>query len=183
METAWYLRLFWVYIVSFAISWLLYGIIRAKRMGAGASPGKSWMLVIWVILIAGWVLMWFVPFKINGAFWIGVAIIAFGQFVYALGYLAMREHPEKKKAVVDWGIYKVSRHSHVLAGVICLLGTIIVGWNTTSVMYGILWLYFFVYFIVSHLYVLSEEKVNIQKFGKEYEDYMKKTPRYIGMPR
>jgi len=183
METAWYLRLFWVYIVSFAISWLLYGIIRAKRMAAGASLGKSWMLVIWVILIVGWVLMWFVPFKINGAFWIGVAIIAFGQLVYALGYLAMRQHPEKKKAVVDWDIYKVSRHSHVMAGVICLLGTIIVGWNTASVAYLILWVYFLAYVVLTHLHVLSEEKANIEKFGKEYEDYMKKTPRYIGMSR
>lgn len=183
METAWYLRLFWVYIVSFAISWLLYGIIRAKRMGAGASLGKSWMLAIWVILIAGWVLMWFVPFKITLAFWIGLPIIAFGQLVYALGYLAMREHPEKKKTVVDWGIYKVSRHSHVMAGVICLLGVIIVGWNTASVAYLILWVYFLAYVVLTHLHVLSEEKANVEKFGKEYEDYMKRTPRYIGMPR
>jgi len=25
-----------------------------------------------------------------------------------------------------------------------------------------------------------EEKINIEKFGQEYEDYMNKTPRYIG---
>ena len=127
--------------------------------------------------------MWFIPFKINTAFWIGLGVIAFGEILYALGFLAMREHPEKKKAVVDWGIYKMSRHSHVIAGIICLLGTVIVGWNPTSIVYLILWLYFVVYVILAHLYVLSEEKVNVQKFGKEYEDYMKKTPRYIGIPK
>jgi len=27
-----------------------------------------------------------------------------------------------------------------------------------------------------------EEKMNIEKFGQEYQDYMNKTPRYIGIP-
>jgi len=181
METAWYFRLFYVHIVSFVISWLLSGTIRAKRMGA--PTGKPWVIGFLAGFVLGWILMWFVPFKIDVAFWIGLAIIAFGEVLYALGFLAMREHPEKKKAVVDWGIYKVSRHSHVLAGIICLLGTVIMGWNLASVMYLILWIYFVAYAILAHLYVLSEEKANIQKFGKEYEDYMKKTPRYIGVPK
>ena len=179
LETPWYFRLFFVNILSFAVSCLLPVLIRTKRMGG--PTGKAWVVGFLVGFVVGWILLWFVPFRINAAFWIGLAIVVFGEVVYTLGFAAMREHPEKKKPVVDWGIYRVSRHSHVLAGVICLLGTIVVGWNTTSIMYGILWLYFFVYFIVSHLYVLSEEKVNIQKFGKEYEDYMKKTPRYIGV--
>ena len=101
--------------------------------------------------------------------------------MYALGFLAMREHPEKRKVVVDWGIYKVSRHSHIMAGEICLFGTVIVGWAASAI-YGILWIYFVAYLILFHFYVLSEEKANIKKFGKEYEDYMKRTPRYIGVP-
>lgn len=180
METAWYFRLFFVHILSFVISWLLYGALRAKRMRA--PTGRTWMLVFWIGFIVGWVLMWFVPFEINAAFWIGLVIITFGEVVYALGFLAMREHPEKKKAVVDWGIYKISRHSHIMAGEICLLGTVIVGW-TASAIYGVLWIYFVVYAILSHFYVLSEEKANIEKFGKEYEDYMKRTSRYISIPK
>ena len=91
----------------------------------------------------------------------------------------MREHPEKKRTVVDWGIYKVSRHSHVLAGVICLLGVIIMGWTTASVIYIILWVYFVLYVVLSHFGVLNEEKKNIERFGQEYEDYMKRVPRYF----
>ena len=177
METAWYLRLFCVHFLSFAVSWLLYGIIRAKRMGA--PTGRSWVIAFWIAFIVGWVLMWFVPFGIDLAFWIGLGIIVIGEVVYALGFIAMREHPEKEKTVVDWGIYRVSRHSHILAGVICLLGTIIMGWNTASVMYVILWVYFVLYVISSHFYVLHEEKANIEKFGEEYGDYMKRVPRYL----
>jgi len=178
METAWYFRLFFVHILGFIISWLLYGIIRAKRM-TGPGPSKPWVMGYWISFIVGWVLMWFVPFSINLAFWIGFGIIVFGEVVYALGYSAMKEHPEKKKAVVDWGIYKVSRHSHVLAGMICLLGVIVMGWNTASVIYIILWVYFVLYVIMSHFGVLNEEKSNMKRFGREYVDYMKRVPRYF----
>jgi len=168
----------------FIISWLLFGIIKAKRM-SGPGPGKAGVIAFWTALLVGWVLTCFVTFSINLAFWIGVAIIVFGEVVFALGYIAMREHPEKKKVVVDWGIYKVSRHSHVLAGIICLLGTItiIVGWNPESIIYIFLWFYFVLYVALSHFGVLNEEKQNIERFGHEYVDYMNKTPRYVGIPK
>ena len=146
---------------------------------SGPGPSKAWMIAFWTALMVGWILTWFVTFSINLAFWIGVAIIVFGEVVFALGYIAMREHPEKKKTVVDWGIYKVSRHSHVLAGVICLLGTIVVGWNPSSLMYIVLWVYFVLYVILGHFGVLNEEKLNIERFGQGYEDYMKRVPRYF----
>ena len=177
METAWYFRLFYVNLAYFVISWLLYFIIKAKRM-SGPGPSRSWVMAFWVSFILSWVLTWFVTFSINLAFWIGLAIAIFGEVIFALGYSAMREHPEKKQVVVDWGIYKLSRHSHVLAGIICTLGIIIMGWGSTSVVYIILWVYFVAYIFLSHFGVLNEEKLNIERFGKEYEDYMKRVPRY-----
>ena len=91
----------------------------------------------------------------------------------------MREHPEKKQAVVDWGIYGISRHSHVLAGKICLLGVVIMGWNPGSILYIVLCVYFILYVALSHFGVLSEEKLNLERFGQEYADYMKRVPRYF----
>ena len=178
METAWYFRLFYINLLWFVVSWLLFGIIRAKRM-SGPGPSRSYVLSYWLIFIVGWVLTWFVTFSINPAFWIGLAIIVFGQVVFALGYSAMREHPEKKQTVVDWGIYKVSRHSHILAGIICLLGVIVMGWGSASVIYIILWVYFALYVALSHFGILNEEKKNIERFGQEYADYMKRVPRYF----
>ena len=178
METAWYLRLFWVNFGWFIISWLLYFIIKAKRM-AGPGPSKTTVLGFWASFIIGWVLTWFVSYSINLAFWIGLVIIVFSEIVFALGYSAMREHPEKKQTVVDWGIYGVSRHSHVLAGMICMLGLVIMGWGSTSVAYILLWIYFALYVIVGHFGVLSEEKLNVERFGQEYVDYMKRVPRYF----
>lgn len=176
--TAWYFRLFYVPIVNLIISMILYKIINAKRM-AGPGPGMFWVVIYFIELIIWCVLMWFVPFEINLAFWVGICIIVFGQVVFALGYSAMREHPEKKSAVVDWGIYSVSRHSHVLAGKITTLGAIVMGWNFHASIYIILWVYFAVDIIVTHFAVIKEEKMLKEEFGQEYVDYMKRVPRYF----
>lgn len=178
MTTAWCFRLFYLNILWFLLSWLLYFIIGAKRM-TGPGPGRSRVLVFWITLVVGLALTWFVPFSINPAFWIGIGIVILGQLVFALGYLAMREHPEKKQAVVDWGIYGISRHSHVLAGMICLLGVVVAGWNPASTLYTVLWAYFILYVVIRHFGVLNEEKLNIERFGQEYVDYMKRVPRYF----
>ncbi len=178
METVWYFRLFFVYLGWFIVSWLLYFIIKAKRM-TGSGPSRSVEMIFWALLIAGLVLTWFVTFSVNLAFWIGLVIIVFGQVIFTLGYAAMREHPEKKQAVVDWGIYGVSRHSHVLAGEVCMLGVVIMGLGSNSVAYILLWVYFVLYVIVGHFGVLNEEKLNVGKFGQEYVDYMKRVPRYF----
>jgi protein-S-isoprenylcysteine O-methyltransferase Ste14 len=178
MDTAWYFRLFYVPILSFIVSILLFKVINPKRM-TSPGPSKSWVIVYFVGLILLCVLMWFVPFSITLAFWIGICIIVFGQVVYALGYIAMREHPEKEKAVADWGIYRISRHSHLLAGKICTLGAIVMGWDFDSTVYVILWVYVFVDIILTHFAVRSEEKMNVEKFGREYEAYMRNVPRYF----
>jgi len=138
-----------------------------------------WVIAFTLSLIAPLALTWFITFSINVAFWIGLCTIIFGELVFALGFIAMREHPEKKQALVDWGIYKVSRHSHVLAGNICILGVVIMGWNPDSLVYIGLLIYFVLLLIYLHFGVLDAERSNIEKFGQEYIDYMKRVPRYF----
>lgn len=182
MDSHWYLRLFYMPILNYLVIWLLAMIIRAKRMGA-PELSKPLMVVSMIGLIGGCGLLWFVPFQINLAFWIGLCIAVFGHVIISLGYSAMREHPEKTQVVVTWGIYKFSRHSHIMAFMITLLGTIVMGWNPKSPLYLIVWGYFVLAVILNHFGILYEERVNIEKFGQEYTDYMNRTPRYIGIPK
>jgi len=179
METVWYFRLFFVYLGWFVISGILRGLIKPKRMGWGQQQSKPWVIAFTASLIAPLALTWFITFSINVAFWIGLCIIIFGEIVFALGYISMREHPEKKQALVDWGIYKSSRHSHMLAGIFCFLGVVIMGWNPDSIIYIGLWIYFALFIVFMHFGALDEEKLNIEKFGQEYIDYMKRVPRYF----
>jgi len=178
MEVAWYFRLFYIPILNAIIGFLLAFGLKAKRMGSpeGGKPIMIGSTIGFLIFIA---LGWFVTFSINLAFWIGLAIIVLGHVVFALCCTAMREHPEKKQTVVDWGIFKVTRHSHVIGGMIMSLGVIVMGWNWGSIMYIILWVYFVLDIGFNHFYILMEEKRNVEKFGQEYVDYMKRVPRYF----
>ena len=177
-EPEWYFRLFYFPILDLVISTLLFLMIRAKRM-TSEGPDKKWHLYYWGRLLLFCTILWFIPFSIDTAFWLGILIILFGYFIFSLGYLAMREHPEKKKTVVNWGSYKYSRNSHVIAGKITTLGIIIIGWDFSSTIYFILLCFFFLDLIPSHFAILSEEKLNIEKFGNEYVEYMKEVRRYI----
>ena len=178
METAWYFRLFYIPIASMLVTLLLAWVIKPKRM-SGPEIGKPMQIVSIISFIGLCVWLWFVPFSINLAFGIGIGIIVFGQVVFGLSCGAMREHPEKKKVVVDWGIYKVTRHPHFLSNVITTLGVIVMGWNAGSIIYLTLWAYFVLNVIFTHFAILMEEKRTAEKFGQEYEDYLKRVPRYF----
>lgn len=178
MEIAWYFRLFYIPILNMILAFLLAWIMKPKRLGGPeiSQSMKAGSLISFVVLC---VWLWFVPFSINLAFWIGISIIIFGHKVNGLAYSAMREHPEKKQVVVDWGIYKVSRHPHFNHGVITTLGTIVMGWNAGSVVYLFLWAYLILDIVFNHFAILQEEKRTAVKFGQEYVDYMKRVPRYF----
>jgi len=180
MDIVWYHRLFYIPIILMAFSFFLAFVLKAKRMGM-PEGGKSWRTFQMIGLIIIIVILWFVPFSINLAFWIGLGIVIFSEVIFALGFIAMQEHPEKKQKVVDWGIYRMSRHSHQLAGIIADLGVVIMGWNPGSSLYMILWIYLILQIIFSHFYILMEERKNIEKYGQEYRDYMKRTSRYFGL--
>jgi protein-S-isoprenylcysteine O-methyltransferase Ste14 len=180
MDILWYHRLFYVLIVVFVFSFFLAYILKAKRMDAPEGR-KIWMTIKMISMIIFIILLWFVPFKVNLAFWIGLGIIIFGQVIFALGFIAMQENPEKKQKVVDWGIYRISRHSHELGGIMTDLGVIVMGWNPDSLLYLILWIYLILDIAFSHFYILMEERRNVEKFGLEYQEYMKRTPRYFGL--
>jgi protein-S-isoprenylcysteine O-methyltransferase Ste14 len=177
-DIEWYYRLFYFPIIDLVLSTFLYILIKAKRM-TSEGPDKIWHIYYWLRLAILCTLLWFITFNINLAFWIGSAVIIIGYVVFCMGYSAMREHPEKKKVVVDWGIYAFSRNSHIIASRITTLGIIIIGWNPDSTIYSILWCLFLIDFIMMHFAILNEEKNNIDKFGQEFVEYMKKVPRYF----
>jgi len=132
MGTAWYLRLFYMPILNVILATVLAAIIKPKRMNA---PELSTpMKIVGVMNLAALcAVLWFISFRINLAFWIGMGVVVSGHVVNGLAYSAMREHHEKRKAVVDWGIYGVVRHPHFLHSVLTSLGVIIMGWRLSAI--------------------------------------------------
>jgi protein-S-isoprenylcysteine O-methyltransferase Ste14 len=181
MGAAWSLRLYYLNILSLLLNLLLYRMIKAERM-VGPGTDRAWGAGFWIVLAAGWAITWLIPVGIDMAFWTGLGAIASGEAVLGLSYRAMRAHPEKKRALVDWGIYRFSRHPQSLGSLLCLFGVVAAGWNAAPAMYAILCAYFAGYVVFSHFQILSEEKANLQRFGPEYKEYMDRTPRYLGLP-
>lgn len=177
MDTAWHFRLFYIPILNVAVATLLAVIIRPKRM-SGPELSKPMKIVGVASLVILCVLLWFVPFSINLPFWIGMGIVIFGHALNGLAYVAMREHPEKQKAVVDWGIYRISRHPHFLHSLLTSLGVIVMGWRL-STMYVILWVYFGFSIVYTRSAILMEENRTAERLGEEYEDYMRHVPRHF----
>ena len=177
MDTAWYFRLFYIPVLNAIIAAVLAVIIKPKRMG-NLEISRTMKVVGIMNLVILCVLLWFIPFSLNLALWIGICIVAFGHVLNGLAYSAMREHPEREKAVVDWGIYRISRHPHVVHSVITSLGVIVMGWRL-STMYIVLWVYFGFSLLYTRAAILMEERGTAEKLGQDYEDYIKRVPRYL----
>ena len=78
---------------------------------------------------------------------------------------------------VTSGIYRYSRNPMQLSQVVIYLG---VGIATASWVFLLLAV---VYMVVPILWVDTEERHCLRHYGNAYREYMKRTPRYIGIPK
>ncbi|EAQ64371.1 putative membrane protein [Marinomonas sp. MED121] len=82
------------------------------------------------------------------------------------------EQPDK---LVTEGLYRFSRNPMYLGFVIALIGVALVSGAAFS---SFLWVVLFV-IITNAWYIAFEEKVMVETFGQEYEDYCKRVRRWI----
>ena len=106
-------------------------------------------------------------------FMIGIILQGIAEATLGKYYLPSIGTVEGQKIVKD-GIYKYIRHPGYLGEIIIFFG---LGFVTYSLL-GILGA-FIVSLMVYAGEVIPEEKYMLQKFGKEYEEYMKETFRFI----
>ena len=74
------------------------------------------------------------------------------------------------------GIYQYSRNPQVTGSFVFIIGYILLWPSWTGLIWAVLWL------PISWLMVRGEEEHLSKVFGKEYEQYCGRTPRYIGIP-
>lgn len=78
----------------------------------------------------------------------------------------------KTTKLVDTGIYSIVRHPQFLAGMLLSLAFILISQHWLVVILGI------PIMIIFYLGGLEGDSSGIEKFGEEYEEYMKKVPRF-----
>lgn len=75
------------------------------------------------------------------------------------------------------GIYQYSRNPQLTGSFVFIIGYILLWPSWTGLLWAILWL------PISWLMVRGEEEHLSKVFGKEYEEYCSRTPRYAGIPK
>jgi protein-S-isoprenylcysteine O-methyltransferase Ste14 len=82
------------------------------------------------------------------------------------------QHPMDTNVVVDRGLYSIVRHPQYLGYILLVLGFVCLFQNLTIVVLGALAIALF------YGHTVREERYCIQKFGREYENYVQTVPRF-----
>ena len=117
----------------------------------------------------------FVPLKLGTIwFYVGLALFVLGMsFTIPEAQLFFR----KKGQLLTKGFYRISRHP-----IYVMVESAWIGIGVATESWVLLALIVF-YMIVLHFLILAEERICLEKYGDVYREYMKKTPRYIGIPK
>ena len=143
----------------------------------------SW-IGIWIspqqkihIYIPGYLVYRFYSLKILlPSFITGTLFLTIGMI---LGILGLKElsfrvsSHEMPSSIVTSGIYSKIRHPQYLGGILSHIGISLILLNYYSLISTPL------IFLLLYLMAVAEEKYLIEKFGKQYREYMLKTPRFL----
>jgi protein-S-isoprenylcysteine O-methyltransferase Ste14 len=107
----------------------------------------------------------------NVYFFIGIFVYLIGMIssVYAMWSFSQAE----LSTPITNGIYKITRHPMQIMGIIMWIGIGIAAGNWILIACA------FLLGVVSYPSLKAQERFCIEKYGEDYINYMKKTPRYI----
>ncbi|MGA7578848.1 MAG: methyltransferase family protein [Desulfobaccales bacterium] len=140
--------------------------------------GKKLVAIAATWIASGFVISLFVRVNSGILLYAGILVSIVGLI---LGGFAAYSYANKS-GLVTKGFLKYSRNPMYVVWTIILLGLTIIGWS------GSIWsILFAIYLIVTLFYfywtTTLEEEFLTEKYGDSYRKYLKKTPRYLGLPR
>jgi len=118
----------------------------------------------------------FLPLKL-GAIWFytGLPIYLLGLILYTIVWVNVATSPFDKP--ITKGLYRYSRHPMYVTFPLIFIGTSIASASWLFVMLSIM-------LIITHFYNGTiEERECLEAYGKSYQEYMNRTPKWVGIPR
>jgi len=129
-----------------------------------------------VVLVLTFLYSIFLPLRIGTLwFYIGLPISLLGIAMYIIVSVNIANTPADRPATK--GLYRYSRHPMYIASIPALVGA---GIASAS------WLFLFlsVLFALTHLMNgIFEERLCLEAYGSDYQEYLDRTPRWIGLPK
>jgi len=118
----------------------------------------------------------FLPLKLGTAwFYTGLGLCLLGVIVWTTAIVNIVDIPLGKPFTK--GLYRYSRHPMDLASFLILLGAGIASASWLFLLLSIVLIF------LSLILIKIEERHCLEKFGNAYRDYIKRTPKWIGIPR
>ena len=150
-----------------------------KKMGGDVSYQKgekkaySIYMVVLLILLAYSI---FIPLKLGTVwFYAGLTIYLVGLVMLLTGIINVATTPLGKPFTN--GIYRFSRHPGYFSMFITFMGVSVASASWVFLLLSI------VSMILQNSSAIAEERACLEIFGGEYQEYMNRTPRWIGIPK
>jgi len=157
---------------------LLSGLLP-RDVGKRIAPAKevknisNVMFIVFFTMIAYSI---FLPLKLGTVwFYTGLAVYLSGFTISTAALFSVAAtNPDEPFTT---GVYRYSRHPISIGTLLLFIG---VGIAAAS------WLFLLlsaILMVISHFLVIAEESATAKKFGDAYREYMKRTPRWVGIPK
>jgi len=118
----------------------------------------------------------FLPLQIGTAWFYTGLLICIGALVMSLMATIGFTRTSISQPVTN-GIYRFSRNPIYFSGFLLHLSIAIASVSWIMLICAILWIVFF------HIVIPAEESYLISRYGEGYLEYMKRTPKWIGIPK
>ena len=168
----------WPIVLPFLSSFIIKDKRVSKRLRTSVPMKyeKTFNVISMAAVIVGFIYSIFLPLKINSFwFYIGLIIFLFG-LIFDLTVLYTLREAKLDKPFTN-GPYQVSRHPIYFALFLIIISISIMSFS---------WVFLLIVIIATiHQLIAApaEEQYCLKKYGKEYQDYMERTPRWIGLPK
>lgn len=178
--------LFMVYVIFYNVLPYLLSLIRPiykELLKKGSGPDIPFnkteeilAKIIFLVFIIPIVYSIFLPIKLSSVwFYVGLFIYLVG---IVIGTMAMYDfYTTAVDKLVIKGVYRISRNPMYLGIFLIYIGTGIACISWFFILLTI------IFIISSDFLVIIEERFCLSRYGEGYRKYLKRTPRWIGLPK
>ena len=173
----------WIFMIGFLLPPFI-----SILCGKGKATSKKWMVSVpiknekllnvisTVIMVAGFIYSIFLPLQL-GKVWFFIGLVIFLiALVISLSATFISRTTSTDKPFTK-GPYRYSRHPLYVAQTLIFISITIA---------SVSWVFLLLTVIMQSfhmIYAPAEEQYCLKRYGKDYPKYMKRTPRWIGIPK
>ena len=168
----------WILTTLLFLFIMLTGLLP-KDIGKRLTPAEETQKIRTVMLIVFFTMIVcsiFLPLRLGTAwFYMGLAVYVLGFVISCAALLTIAA--TKPGEPFTTGMYRYSRHPLALGTLLPMIGAGIASASWLFLLLSVILM------VISHFLAITEERATAKKFGAAYEEYVARTPRWIGLPR